>query len=107
MSDDVIVALGFGGTTENLCSFQLLDVRVLNFKMQTKTRHQIRPSQPVMAQWPTGPLHDRTLSALIQGPVDWPVVAEPDAQNTAADAEEDEIPGDGAVEIDSEDEYIG
>ncbi|KAF8134104.1 ribonuclease H-like domain-containing protein [Mycena galopus ATCC 62051] len=33
--------------------------------------------------------------------------AERDAQNTAADAEEDEIPDDGAVEIDSEDEYVG
>ncbi|KAJ7229916.1 hypothetical protein GGX14DRAFT_553420 [Mycena pura] len=33
--------------------------------------------------------------------------AERDAQNTAADAEEDNIPDDGAVEIPSEDEYIG
>ncbi|KAJ7194227.1 hypothetical protein GGX14DRAFT_576547 [Mycena pura] len=33
--------------------------------------------------------------------------AERDAQNTAADAEEDNIPDDGAVEIPSEDEYVG
>ncbi|KAJ7826086.1 hypothetical protein B0H14DRAFT_3467870 [Mycena olivaceomarginata] len=65
---------------------------------------------PRIKKWP-----QMTLAKLFKGRAPPPLPtraeieaqAERDAQNTAAGTEEDEIPDDGAVEIPSEDEYVG